>query len=401
MLAGAEVHMQAETSSPRYHDLRVGAGAFAEVDGLAAEVAAELRDVRVDAVEKRNAVSRAARLKLKFGARNSCLALGKILNVRGADVGHNTPVGRGNAGQSSDLAQVIHAHFDNGILVFRLKSKQLQRHAKRVIEIALRPQHFETCAAAQPPRLLLWWSFPAEPVIATTRLAPLSANVRCQRLQRNQRIFRDEQREPSTASGNVETLARETTAATAPRSRAADYKIVTVKTLSAHGKKQVARRCGSRINGVAGSDQRAGAARMLEGASRTAPAPMAASASVSFIVPHHIPIRAERRVQFQCRRTEWYGRRESAPSRGLCLQSEQHRLACGFQREINGAGAVGLDGVRDAAGFERRLNFGKNGPRVFVRGLSLVATTKSLPAPAACPSWGAWCGRDRRRSQRA
>ena len=35
------------------------------------------------------------------------------------------------------------------------------------------------------------------------------------------------------------------------------------------------------------------------------------------------------------------------------------------QGEANGGGAIGLDGVMDAAGFERRFNFGENRARIF------------------------------------
>ncbi len=60
-------------------------------------------------------------------------------------------------------------------------------------------------------------------------------------------------------------------------------KVVPVEPLAAHGKKQFAGRDRARVDGVAGRDRARRRSRTLDGASSTAPAPIAASASVRFI----------------------------------------------------------------------------------------------------------------------
>ena len=101
--------------------MRVGAGTDAEVDDLPVEVAAELRDIGVGAVEKGDAVRGQRCDQLKLGARDAGLTFGEVFDVRGADVGDDTPVGRGNAGEGGDFAQVVHAHLDDGVFVLGLE----------------------------------------------------------------------------------------------------------------------------------------------------------------------------------------------------------------------------------------------------------------------------------------
>ena len=108
-------------------NLRVGAGAAAEIDHAAVKIAAKLRGVGIVAVEKGNAVRGQRLNQFEFGARDAGLALFEVLNVRRAHVGDHAPVGRGDARQRGDLAQVIHAHLDDGDFVFRHQAQQLQR----------------------------------------------------------------------------------------------------------------------------------------------------------------------------------------------------------------------------------------------------------------------------------
>ena len=49
----------------------------------------------------------------------------------------------------------------------------------------------------------------------------------------------------------------------------------------------------------------------------------------------------------------------------------RRRAALILERETNGRGAIGLDGVADAGGFERGFNLGKDGARIF--GARIVA----------------------------
>ena len=73
--------------------------------------------------------------QFEFGAGDAGLALGKVLNVRRADVGDHAPVGRGDARQRGDFAGVVHAHFDDGELVLRLEAQQLQGQAEALLRL--------------------------------------------------------------------------------------------------------------------------------------------------------------------------------------------------------------------------------------------------------------------------
>ena len=124
---------------------------------------------------------------------------------------------------------------------------------------------------------------PAEPVMATTRLPQClrtCAASACNAISGSSVMSSGA---ASAASGSCATRARETTAATAPRSSAPLQKVVPIQPLAAHRKKQLARAHGARVDRVA-AHLSAPALATLAGASSTAPAPIAASASVSFIV---------------------------------------------------------------------------------------------------------------------
>jgi hypothetical protein len=87
----------------------------------------------------------------------------------------------------------------------------------------------------------------------------------------------------------------------------------------------------------------------------------------------------------------------------VTLAGDEHHIARfrRLQRNANRRRAIRLDGVLDAARLQPRLNLRQDRLGSSERGLSLVATTKSLPVPRPAPSWAAWCGRDRRRSRTA
>ena len=104
--------------------------------------------------------------------------------MRGADVGDDAPVGRGDAGQGGDLAGVVHAHLDDGDLVLRLQAQQLQRQAEGVVEIALRLEHVELCAERGGDGFL-GGGFAGRAGDGHDALAPLAAHMRGQRLQRD------------------------------------------------------------------------------------------------------------------------------------------------------------------------------------------------------------------------
>ena len=80
------------------------------------------------------------------GAGNAGLAFDEVLNVRGADIGDDTPLRRGDAGKRGDFSEMVHAHFNHGDFVFGLQAQQLQGQAEGVVEIALRLEDIELCA---------------------------------------------------------------------------------------------------------------------------------------------------------------------------------------------------------------------------------------------------------------
>ena len=168
-------------------------GPIAEVDHLARKIAAELRDVGIGAVEKRNAVGGQRGDQFIFRAGDAGLAFGEVLDVRGADVGHDAPVGRGDAREGSDLAEVVHAHFDDGVFVLGLEAQQLQRQAEGVVQIALRLEHVEL-RAERGGDGFLGRGLAGRTGNGDDALAPLAAHMRGQGLQRDERIVGDEQR---------------------------------------------------------------------------------------------------------------------------------------------------------------------------------------------------------------
>src|SRR5271165_1381076 len=106
--------------------LRIGVWTSAKIDCLTAEVAAELRHVRVVAIEKGDSVRGQRFDQFIFGAGNAGDAVGKKLRVSIADISDDSPVGCGDAGERGNFAGAGHAHFDNGNLMFGLKLEQLQ-----------------------------------------------------------------------------------------------------------------------------------------------------------------------------------------------------------------------------------------------------------------------------------
>ena len=161
-------------------NLRIGAGTAAEVDDAAGKIAAKLRSVGVVAVEEGDAVRGQRGDQLEFGASNARLALGKIFNVRGADVGDHAPVGRGDARQRGNLAGVIHAHLDHGEFVLRHEAQQLQGQAEIVIQIALGFEDAELCAERGGDGFL-GGGFPGRAGDGHHAPAPLAAHMVSQR----------------------------------------------------------------------------------------------------------------------------------------------------------------------------------------------------------------------------
>ena len=189
--------------------------------------------------------------QLVLGARDAGLTLGEVFDVRGADVGDDTPVGRGDAGECCDLAQVVHAHFDDGEFVLGLKSQQLQRQAKGVVEIALRLEHIEFCGERGGDGFL-GGGLAGRAGNGNNAFAPLAAHVRGEGLKRDERIFRDEKRNGEHGVGQRRDLGARNDRGDGSALEGCRYVIVAVEPLSAHGEEEIARGHGARVNGVAG-----------------------------------------------------------------------------------------------------------------------------------------------------
>ena len=127
-LPGAIFHMQTSQVFGRREKLRIGARTGAEVNGPAGKVAAKLRNIRIVAVEEGHAVGRQRGHQLELGARDAGLTLGKVLDVRRANIGHNAPIGRGNARQRRDLTRMVHADFKNAKGGIAREARQGQGH---------------------------------------------------------------------------------------------------------------------------------------------------------------------------------------------------------------------------------------------------------------------------------
>ena len=255
-LAGAKADVQAVEIFSRGENLRIGAWAGAEVNNAARKIAAKLRDIGIVAIEESDAVGGQRGHQLELGARDAGLALGKIFNVRGADVGDDAPVGRGDARQRGNFAGVVHAHFDHGEFVLRLEAQQLQRQAEGVVQIALRLEDVELCAERGGDGFL-GGGFAGRAGDGDDAFAPLAAHMRGQRLQGDERIFGNQERSGERGVGQRgDARARDHGGDRSALERGGD-KVVAVEPLAAHGKEQLARRHGARVDGVAGRHKRA------------------------------------------------------------------------------------------------------------------------------------------------
>ena len=140
--------------------------------------------------------------------------------------------------------------------------------------------NFAPSAAAMASLVVV---LPAEPVMATTRLPHWRRTCEASACSAMQRIFGDQQRNGQRRIGQRgDSCARDDRGNGSALNGGGD-EVVAVEALAAHREEQLARRDGARVNGVARARRSAPACEMLDGASSTAPAPMAASASVSFI----------------------------------------------------------------------------------------------------------------------
>ena len=97
--------------------------------------------VRVFGGQQGNAIFRQPLINFGFGAGNVRHAVEPAADVRAHGVVHQRGIGRGNAGQRRQLAEMVHAHFNHGITVVFAQIQQSERQADVVVEIARRGQH--------------------------------------------------------------------------------------------------------------------------------------------------------------------------------------------------------------------------------------------------------------------
>src|SRR5271166_2652764 len=85
--------------------LRIGVWTSAKIDCLTAEVATELRHVRVVAIEKGNAMPGQRFDQFIFRAGNAGDAVGEEFSVCVADIGDDAPIGQGDARESGNFSR--------------------------------------------------------------------------------------------------------------------------------------------------------------------------------------------------------------------------------------------------------------------------------------------------------
>ena len=196
-----------------------------------------------------------------------------------------------------------------------------KRQAEAVVQIAVRLEHVEFCAERGGDGFL-GGGFAGRAGDGHDAPAPLAAHMRGQGLQSDKRIFGDEQRRGQHCIGQC--------GHARARDDGGDCAALEGSLRQSRGRRGArrarrktvrrGRRCASRWSSRGPSS--APALATLAGASSTAPAPMAASARVSFIALHHSRNwhRAVGKGNLRHRRRESCGRRGSAPSRGPCRQ---------------------------------------------------------------------------------
>ena len=99
-------------------------------------------------------------------------------------------IGSGDAGERIELAEMVHAHFDNGITLLRPQGKQGERQADMVVEIAGGGQHsrFAELAAQDGGQHFLHRGFAGRTGDAEHQRVHRFAPSGSQGLQRRQRV---------------------------------------------------------------------------------------------------------------------------------------------------------------------------------------------------------------------
>ena len=237
-------------------NLRVSTRTAAKVDDAAGKIATKLRTISVVAVQEHDPVCGKRLDQLELGACNACLAIGKVLNVRGANIGDDAPVGHGDARQRGNLARVVHAHLDHGKFVLRHQAQQLQGQAKAVVQVALRFENAKFCAERRSNGFL-GGGFSRRARDGNDAASPLAAHMVGQHLHRSERVFGDEKRMGERGIGQGSgTRARNDSGHGAAFERR-DQKVVPVVMLATNSKKKLIGCNGARVDGVSGRNQRA------------------------------------------------------------------------------------------------------------------------------------------------
>ncbi len=164
--------------------------------------------------------------------------------MRGAHIGHNAPVRRGDAGEGGDFAQVVHAHFHDGVFVLGLEAQQLKWQAKGIIEIALRLQHVEL----RPERggnCFFRGGLAGGAGDGNYALAPLSAHMQCKGMERDERVFRYQQRNGKRSVRQRRSLGARNDGGHRAAFKRCSNEVVPVEALPAHRKEQIAGRHGA------------------------------------------------------------------------------------------------------------------------------------------------------------
>jgi len=90
-------------------------------------------------VDYRNPVRGEPCKQLALGAGNA-LEIAEALEVRRSGIGHHGDGGLCNSGKVVDFSGVVSAHFQNGEFILGTQSRQRQRQADIVVQVAVRGQ---------------------------------------------------------------------------------------------------------------------------------------------------------------------------------------------------------------------------------------------------------------------
>ena len=131
-LAAAIAHLRPVLIFAYHQDLRIGARTGAEVDGFATKIPPELGNIEIVAVKKRDAIGRAANATSSNLARAMPACPSVKFSMCAVPTLVTTPQsGAAIRAKAAISPGVIHAHFDDGKIMFRAPGAKAGAAARR------------------------------------------------------------------------------------------------------------------------------------------------------------------------------------------------------------------------------------------------------------------------------